>query len=809
MKKFFKIILIIIVVLIAAAGIAWFGFLKPKPLSISPEDRSLINLMPLPSELTLNKGQFEIDSKMGFTFIKVKTPRLDRAIARFYSKISLKTGILFKDSDTKKLILDCSNKGGQYPSVNDDESYRLSVSNKNITISANSETGILYGLESLFQLSKEQKGKWIVPTLKLIDKPRYPWRGIMIDVCRHWIPKEVIMRNLDAMATVKMNVLHLHLTDNQGFRIESKVFPKLHEMGSAGNYFTQSDIKEIIDYAADLGIRIVPEFDLPGHATSWLVGYPELASKPGFYKLDTTFRLADPVLDPTKEKVYKFLDQFIGEMATLFPDKNMHIGGDEVKPKQWNASVEIQQFMKDNKFKDNHELQAYFNIRLQRILKKHGKKMNGWDEILNPNLPKDGIVVQSWRNQKSLWEAARNGYKAILSSGYYLDHKQTAGFHYNIDPLVIKGAVTIDIDSTNWKSWNCKILVKGMDVELKANLYLFGENENLRGYIDMNENSSSFTNATLINNNLKFKHEGPFGEINYELTIKNDSITGEAKMPIFTLEIKGKRIGGSDMIKGAALPNFSKIEPLTEKMKSNILGGEACMWSEMIDKNTIESRIWPRTAAIAEKLWSPQELTSDIDDMYRRLMVVDNELDKLGLKHHLNSKKLIQGMVDKKYVNSLYTLVSVLQEDKLFNRMQIYKPELYTSTPLNRIVDAAQPESYIAYLFGKDVNLWIKTRDKAAQSRIIRSLKIWSNNYDELALAFKTTEHIQEVEQHSKNLSNLSKLALAKIENMRSINKSEIDSLLKEGVKAYGGTTLAVFESIKKLLVMNEKKTKK
>ncbi len=808
MKKILKIFFSIVLIILVAAAVVWFGFLKPDPLPISPNDRAQINLMPLPSKLTLDKGQFEIDSDFGYNFKDINTVRLQHAVDRFYIKLRLKTGISFKNSDTVQLTLNCRKENSLYPSLNDDESYDISVSENKISISANTETGILYGLETLLQLVKKDKDKWIIPTLKLNDKPRYPWRGLMIDVSRHWIPKEVIIRNLDAMAAVKMNVLHLHLTDYQGFRIESKVFPKLHEMGSGGNYFTQSDIKEIINYAADRGIRIVPEFDLPGHATSWFIGYPELASTPGPYELDNRFVLANPVLDPTKEEVYDFLDQFIGEMADLFPDLNMHIGGDEVKPKHWVSNVDIQNFIREKGLKNNHELQAYFNNRLQGILKKHSKQMNGWDEIMSASLPKEGIVIQSWRNQKSLWEAARNGNKAILSTGYYLDHKQSAGFHYKIDPMVIQGAVTIDIDSANWKSWDCKMLVKSMDVELNASIYLFGEGSNLRGLVDAMENSSSFTDASLNNGALDFSHDGPFGKTNYDLIIKGDSIIGEAKMSMFTIAIKGKRTGGSDMSTGKSLPEFSKIEPLNPEQEVNILGGEACMWSEMVDKNTIESRIWPRTAAIAEKLWTPQELTSDNEDMYRRLMILDDELDKLGLKHHRNSEKLIQAMVNKQYLNPLQTLVSVLQEDKLFNRMTIYQPELYTTTALNRIVDAAPAESYVAYRFNKDVDQWIETKDEIIKTRIIKSLKKWSKNYEELADVFEQNERIKEVEPSSKNLSELSKLSIEAIFNpelLKNQNK-KIDSLLEEGVKSNGGTSLAVFNGLKKLVTSQKKK---
>ena len=450
MKKLTKIILGFIFAIGLGLVSVGFSLQKPESSPLSDEDRSQINLLPFPTELTLGKTQFTLEQDLGHSFKNISTPKLENAIKRFYSKLESRTGIVIANNGSPKVILDCKNVGKYYPSINDDESYRLSVTEKNITVTANSETGIIYGLESILQLVKEEDGKWVLPELELNDKPRYAWRGIMIDVGRHWIPKDVILRNLEAMATVKMNVLHWHLTEYQGFRIESKTYRKLHEMGSEGKFYTQEDIKEVIDYAADRGIRVLPEFDLPGHSTSWFVGYPELASAPGPYVLDTVFGVLQPVMNPTKDVVYDFLDGFFGEMANLFPEEYVHIGGDEVIPDHWNENPEIQNFMNKNEMDDFHELQAYFNSRLHKILTKHGKKMVGWDEIIHPDLPKEEIVVQSWRNDQALLEAVKEGNKAVLSHGYYLDYKQPAGDLYKVDPSVVPSTINFDIDYGPW-----------------------------------------------------------------------------------------------------------------------------------------------------------------------------------------------------------------------------------------------------------------------------------------------------------------------------------------------------------------------
>lgn len=420
MKTFIKIIITLLVIVLIGGAVAWFGFLKPEPLAISTQDRANLTILPLPTELELGDDYFELDTGLNYSFIDVSTERLEKKLKRFHSRLEAITGQNIKKNGTKNLILDCKQKNGTHPKLEDDESYKLIITEEQIKLSANYEAGIGHGLETLTQLLKNIDGKWMIQEAIIKDSPRFPWRGLMIDVARHWITKETLLKNLDAMAAVKMNVLHLHLTDYQGFRIETKTFPKLHEKGSDGDFYSQEDIREIIDYANERGIKIVPEFDIPGHTTAWFVGHPELASAPGPYELDSIFGILDPVMDPTRDEVYEFLDVFIEEMAMLFPDEYLHIGGDEVKAKHWEENPSIQKFVKTNQLKDAHELQAYFNKRIQKIVAKHGKQMMGWDEILHPELPKNRIAVQSWRSHTSLWDAARSGNKAVLSSGYYL-----------------------------------------------------------------------------------------------------------------------------------------------------------------------------------------------------------------------------------------------------------------------------------------------------------------------------------------------------------------------------------------------------
>jgi hexosaminidase len=404
--------------------------------TILPCAAASVNLMPWPAHVTTGTGSLALDRSLTIS-VHGGDQRVTHGVERFVAQLSRQTGVPLDvqfPADSGQIDVSCAGPGSAVQQLGEDESYTLTVDARHIRLSAPNPLGILHGLQTLLQLVQAGGQGWVIPAVSIEDRPRFPWRGLMIDVSRHFMPVDTIRRNLDGMEVAKLNVLHLHLSDDQGFRVESLRYPRLQEMGSDGLYYTQQQIRDLVAYAHDRGIRVVPEFDIPGHTTSWLVGYPELASAPGPYKIERTWSFHTPCIDPTLESTYEFLDGFIGEMAGLFPDTFFHIGGDEVKGEQWKASANIQAWMHQHNIKDNAALQAYFNQRVQAIVAKHGKRMEGWDEILDPELPKD-ILIQSWRGQKSLAEAARRGYDGLLSSGWYLDLMYSAATHYAVDPL--------------------------------------------------------------------------------------------------------------------------------------------------------------------------------------------------------------------------------------------------------------------------------------------------------------------------------------------------------------------------------------
>src|SRR3984957_10876707 len=426
---------------------------------VSAQTQPQLNLMPMPVRVQAGSGQLPITQTFSVAATGFQDASLEGAVQRFDTQLSRQTGIPFRPKAGAPILeIHADRRREAVQRVGEDESYELTVTDSGAKLTAPTPLGVQYGLQTFLQLVQTTPSGFAVPAISIKDQPRFPWRGTMIDVSRHFIPLDVLKRNLDGMAAVKMNVLHWHLSDDQGFRAESKKFPKLTGMGSDGMFYTQDEIRDLISYAHDRGIRVVPEFDIPGHSRSWFLGYADLSSGTGPYTLEGGG--IDPIMDPTRESTYKFLDRFIAEMAKLFPDDYFHIGGDEVDGKQWDASPQIQAFIHAHGMKNNQDLQAYFNQRLQKILAKNHKTMVGWDEILHPDLPKT-IVVHSWRGQKSLAEAAKQGYSGLLSYGYYLDLMWSAAPHYAVDPMADAAATLtpeeksriLGGESCQWAEW--------------------------------------------------------------------------------------------------------------------------------------------------------------------------------------------------------------------------------------------------------------------------------------------------------------------------------------------------------------------
>lgn len=594
-------------------------------------------LMPVPQSLQKNVNHCSITKQFTIGIIGQPGERVYKEATRALRRIDNRTGLFFlqgnlsvKDSNRNATVLiDVKRKA--LLNLYEDESYLLETGNQQVRITANTDLGAIRALETLQQLLSVGKGSYYIPGVTIQDAPRFPWRGLLLDITLHWMPMDVVKRTLDAMAAVKLNVFHMHLTEDQMFGIESKVYPRLTTVGAEGNFYTQENIKEIIAYADQRGIRIVPEFDVPGHCTAMLKAYPQLAAVPRDYELQRYYGVFDPALDVTKPYTYAFLDTLFTEMTALFPDEYFHIGGDENTGKDWDRNPAIKAYMQQKGMTTYRELETEFISRLLPIIKKNGKKMMGWDEILRPGVPHD-IMIQSWQGTESLVAAAQQGYTGLLSTGYYIDLIQPTDFHYLVDPI-----------------------------------------------------------------------------------------------PANT--------------------------PLTKEQQQFIVGGEATMWTEHVTPETVDSRIWPRTAAIAERLWSARSV-NDVDDMYRRLSQVDLYLEGVGTTQLKNKSMFLRRLANGYNTEPLEVLVNVIEPLKIYERNA--GDTMYTVfSPYTKIADAATPDQRTARDFRKLVARYCISKDATLAPEILRHLTIWKKNDARFKLLVANSPVLQEATGLSQHLSEI------------------------------------------------------
>jgi hexosaminidase len=653
-------------------------FILSFPVMVRAQEQGSLGIMPVPDKVTQGEGRFVIDGSFGIALEGFREARLERARQRFLDVLSRETGIpLWRQAvlNPPHFFVRTAGPSATVQQLGEDESYHLEIRATEVVLTAPNPLGVLRGLQTFLQLATITPTGFSVPVVTIDDKPRFPWRGLLIDSGHRFVPVPVLKRNLDGMEAVKLNVFHWRFADNQGFHIESKKFPLLQGKGSGGFYYSQNEVRDVVAYARDRGIRVVPEFDMPCHTTSWFVGYPDLASG------------KDPsqssAIDPTSRTTYNFLGTFIGEMAALFTDSYFHAGGDECDPKEWESNPRIQEFMRAHAIADGPALQAHFTEKVQKIIADHKKIMVGWDEVLRPDTPKD-VVIQSWRGPESLAQAARGGYRGVLSSGYYIDLNQSAAEHYLVDPL------------------------------------------------------------------------------------------------------------------GAGASGLSP------EQKKRILGGEATMWTDIVSEENMDNRIWPRTAAIAERLWSSEQVR-DIDSMYQRLRILSQKLVYSGLRHRLITDEMLERMSGESDPGPLKILAAVVQPPRLYERQEL---RTFTDfTPLNHLDDAVPPESDTAREFNEIAKRISSGRATPGEWQRARAwLTLWRENDAALQPLLARSVLTKDLAPVSHNLSEVAEIGLRALDDLqekRTVKGEDRQStieFLKRSAKPQAVLLLMVVPSVELLV---------
>ncbi len=584
-------------------------------------------LLPLPQNVLAGSGRLVLPATIGVYTGDGGQTWLTKSLQRFTEILTGKTGIeiKFKTVAPKKAVLTIAVGEGDYslPQFGEDESYRLQVTGQKISITSATPHGVLHALQTLLQLVQVEDGVAYLPFVEIDDRPRFPWRGVKLDCVRHFIDLDTIKHLLDEMVRVKLNVLHLGLSNNQGFRVECKTFPKLYEEASNGYFYRQSELRNLITFAAERGVRIIPEFNMPGHSTCFLKAYPVLAAGKPPKSLQTTSGVFDDEMHPLSEATFTFIESFVAEMAALFPDPYWHFGGDEVTGKSWDQDKTIQQQARELGLVDNKAIQAHFTHRLLSILKRYGKIPIGWEEAAYGDIDPD-TIIQSWMSTPNATHFSEH--PMIISTGYYLDHFLKPENYYRNDPQA-------------------------------------------------------------------------------------DS-----------------------------------------RPSQTILGGEACIWTEVMDPSNLMVKISPNLAAIAERFWSSRDVT-DIDDLYGRL-------------HFPVTEEKIAGRVQ-----TLRQLVAPMAYFFVLDRKE---NPIQTHEPLADLIHSLPPVSALSRTFEKSVEDFVAHGNEPVILQEL--LESWTSFGEDWAEVSETNPILSRFQTVADGLSKLAEVGLvalsARVEDRR-LTKAE------------------------------------
>lgn len=725
-------------------------------------------LMPWPQQISVQQGTlYNIDRKLNIT---VAGDDMQDAVSRWRKRIEAQTGWVLPPPDAtfspvQTIRITIGKKVSPIPQPDSDESYQLIIDSRSITLKAATRFGALRGMETLLQLLQNDAKGTYLPLVNIADKPRFSWRGVMLDSARHFLPVDAIKRQLEGMAAAKINVFHWHLTDDQGWRFASDHYPKLQQLASDGLFYSKAQMQEVVTYASSLGIRVVPEIDFPGHASAIAVAYPELISKRGTYEMQRGWGVHKPTLDPSNPKVYQFADTLIGEVAAIFPDPYIHIGGDEVDTSQWQASDKIQALMQEKGVKDPHALHAWFNQELEKILAKHGRKMVGWDEIYHPSLPRS-VVIQSWQGQDSLGKTASDGYQGILSTGFYLDQAQSTAYHYRNE--VLPQALNIDDNlkaNEAAQSWSFTMpRLKGSPVTGSFTL-IEDEKGKWRGFIDFAGKSRRAVNKIVWQGEIvKFTVDSWMGETTPVVNLNQKQKTADGYILLGNVRypITGEKLAAMPVGKQPVVP--------ASQHQQNILGAEAALWSENVTAEVLDIKLWPRTFAIAERLWSAQDVTNE-KHMYQRLQAMDTWTTvSVGLQQQANAQRLMTRLANSTDIEPLKILAEAVEPAQYYSRhhAKFQAGNYHQYEPLYRFADALEPESHVVREMDALVDRLLKNKrdwqaEQALRDRLIR----WRDNHDSVMKIVKANYMMRDLIPVANDMGEIAELGLLMLDHLK------------------------------------------
>ena len=700
-------------------------------------------LMPMPAQVDLLEGYTHLKPSLSI-YVRAEQQSVVQSLFDNSELSKQFTELRWTDKKQAQLVLSIEALAPPLPRLQTDEAYQLNIEKGQLRLSSVNQFGMLRGLATLSQLVFSAGKERQLRNMTLLDQPTYPWRGLLFDSVRHFLPIDDVKRTLRGLASAKFNVFHWHLTDDQGWRIELTSYPKLHQYASDGQYYTQQQIREVVAYAASLGIRVVPEFDVPGHASAIILAYPELGSGTQVTSVERHWGVFRPLLDPANPEVYQFIEGVVAELAQLFPDDYLHIGGDEIYDIDWQQNPAIQAYMAKLGVSDTHGLHAYFNQRVAQILARHHKKMMGWDEVLHPGLPSE-TLVQSWRGHHSLKAIQQAGFAGLLSSGFYIDQPQWSSFHYRNHPVWPHASAVQATGIIGRVDFNLTRL-KGSAVT--GDIVLFSTHNNaLAALVNIEGKGGFIAQAVDKHNQL------------YQLTI--DTWMGPTRFT-FALNSESAQpafIGNAPYAFKAQPQSAPTLQQVNQQLTAlqtaqpagRVLGGEATAWSEIINSDNLDTRIWPRLYAIGERFWSPPTLVDEAD-MYQRLGKISQFAEQqVGLQHQQQLMTRLQQVLAQAELAPHDNLPALLQFSQLIEPAHYYtlqhlaflRDEYHQEAKLDKLIDVLPVESLSLKYFDNQVQEYRQYCNDSLHTSLQEQVAQWQQLLGEHAALFNQLAEIR------------------------------------------------------------------
>lgn len=593
-------------------------------------------------------------------------------------------GLLPADDTEGATRLALPELAARLPLLADDESFRLRVTADVVRVQATTPAGVRHALHALSQLWHEARAAGLdtLPALQIDDAPRHPWRGLLVDVARRPLPFDALLELLDGMAAARLNVLHWHLTDDQAWRLESARYPRLHERASGGFFYTLDQARRLVHEAAQRGIRVVPELDLPGHCWALGLAYPELLCAPAPTEPQPGFGVFGAAVNPESDALYAFLDGLLAEWAEVFPDPWLHLGGDELAPAAWTRLAGLRDTTLEG-------LQAGYLARVAAVLHRHGRRLLAWDEMGQSTALPAGSLLQCWRGDEAMRLSPPGLAGRLRSAGFYLDQIHPAAYHWR-RPMRLAPRPAAPAAGT--PGWSLQATVGTWQVDGRLWLNGSGARLHLR--------SSGTLDEWLAPRVVP-------GPGSWRLQV--DSDLGE-------LELWGPDDTGQGWLRLNALRQRCDWLPLAGDAddwpcelggrSTPMLGGEAALWAELVEAPQLPLRLWPRALAVAERLWSDPD---DDQALMQRLAATQRWMTASGLIPADPAAPLFETLCpDPADRAGLRALAQWLEPGSGYARQHAKKRALaYTQAePLDRLADALPAESPLMAALQDDAAAW-------------------------------------------------------------------------------------------------------